>query len=147
MKTQIYFIDYPTGELLTFNSFKAAAEYFYFKGRIVKNWIGQLNYIIHKLESKGVFLKQEAEFLNKYGLSHSVFNVGCIQNLNAVFLFKAQFDKIKMNDYSQKTNIDDKNKVVTILDNNNKNLNNSTIKNNSSTENSNKSKTKGLNTI
>jgi len=52
--------------------------------------------------------KEEQEFFLRYGLYMSVFNVGCLQELNMVYLFPNDYKRLKggkkWNKYNNKNN-------------------------------------------
>lgn len=91
-----YFLN-EKGEILKFKSLLEAGKYFKSRGiKLNQNNLKDFWVFINKLKPLKPFSKEEADFLNKYNLNHSVFNVGCFQYLKAVYLHEKQFKKIKL---------------------------------------------------
>ena len=61
------------------------------------NWV-----MLNNLMPIWSFKKEEKEFLVKYGLSNSVFNVGCLQDLGMVYLTETDFKRL--NEVKEKEN-------------------------------------------
>jgi hypothetical protein len=50
---------------------------------------------LHQLSVKGYFLKSESDFLKKYGLDSSLFNVACLQRIGAVPLTESDLIRLR----------------------------------------------------
>lgn len=74
------------GEIIKTNNIKKFGESRGFKNL---DW-----YYLNNLRTDNI-LKSEYEFLNKWGLNPSVFNVGCLRYLKAVYLPEYFYNKLK----------------------------------------------------
>lgn len=83
------------GEVLKFSTNKEAGNYFKEQGRLSNSNINSFWEFISRLEPTETFFKSQADFLNKYKLTHSTFNVGCLHRLKAVYLFENQYLNLK----------------------------------------------------
>lgn len=75
------------GEIIETDSLKTLFESFGIKNM---SW-DRLNHI-HTIET---FTKEQADFLDKYGLKHSTWNVACLQQIGMVYLYSADLERIK----------------------------------------------------
>jgi hypothetical protein len=75
------------GEIIETDSIKIL-----FEGLGIKNMSWERLNRIHSVER---FTKEQADFLKKYGLSPSTWNVACLQQIGMVYLYSADLARIK----------------------------------------------------
>lgn len=65
------------------------------EGEHIRSLAGKDWETINRLKPLWDLTKSEHEFLKEYGLPNSIFNVACLQHLGMVYLFNADYERLK----------------------------------------------------